>query len=124
MFILLTATSTSCLDPSTVSTLFSRDSIAGNPFLFLHSDPLPSTNGIPQHHLSAWYAPPADDTDIQARQRATSSLDKALSPLIEGSNAKRVLELASYPYEHIRGYAQKWSDVQFTGTVRDDKEIK
>lgn len=49
---------------------------------------------------------------------------EALSPLIEGSKAKRVLELASYPYEHIRGYAQKWPDVSFTGTVRDEKEIR
>lgn len=49
---------------------------------------------------------------------------EALTTLIEGSKAKRVLELASYPYEHIRGYAEKWPDVSFTGAVRDDKEIR
>lgn len=49
---------------------------------------------------------------------------EALAPLVEGSKAKRILELASYPYEHIRGYAEKWPGVQFTGTVRDGKEMR
>lgn len=33
-----------------------------------------------------------------------------------------MLELASYPYEHIRAYAATWPDVEFTGTVRDATE--
>lgn len=48
---------------------------------------------------------------------------EALSPLVD-AQTRRVLELASYPYEHIRGYAEKWPAVQFTGTVRDDKELR
>lgn len=55
---------------------------------------------------------------------------EALAPLIDGSGlgsgsrsrARRVLELASYPYEHIRGYARAWPGVAFAGTVRDERE--
>jgi hypothetical protein len=47
----------------------------------------------------------------------------ALAPLIDSPPAaKRVLELASYPYEHIRHYAETWPGVQFAGTVRDAGE--
>lgn len=46
----------------------------------------------------------------------------ALTPLID-DGARRVLELASYPYEHILGYAERWPDVRFSGTVRDKEEM-
>ncbi|KAL1409534.1 hypothetical protein Q8F55_003518 [Vanrija albida] len=36
--------------------------------------------------------------------------------------ARRVLELASYPYEHILAYAAAWPEVEFSGTVRDERE--
>ncbi|TXT04253.1 hypothetical protein VHUM_04251 [Vanrija humicola] len=45
----------------------------------------------------------------------------ALAPLIR-DDTRRVLELASYPYEHIRAYASQWPDVHFAGTVRDGAE--
>ena len=47
-----------------------------------------------------------------------------LGPYIgSGSETKRVLELASFPYEHIRAYAARWPGVHFTGTCRDADEI-
>lgn len=51
---------------------------------------------------------------------------EALQPLIEGNGtpARRILELASYPYEHIRGYAKMWPQVHFAGTARDSEEME
>lgn len=48
----------------------------------------------------------------------------ALTPLIDITpTPQHILELASYPYEHIRHYAVRWPDVEFSGTARDKDEI-
>lgn len=48
----------------------------------------------------------------------------ALGPLIDiPTPPGHILELASYPYEHIRHYGERWPHVHFTGTARDEEEI-
>ena len=58
-------------------------------------------------------------------QRNLGTVTECLDPLVNGAvPAKYVLELASFPYEHIRGYAKKWPHVHFSGTVRDLDEME
>ena len=58
---------------------------------------------------------------------------EALSPLISDTLASssasstsrpQLLELASYPYEHITAFARRWGDFDWWGTARDDSELK
>jgi len=46
-------------------------------------------------------------------------------PSIQRSNNERhVLELASFPYEHITAFAKQWPGWEWWGTARDDGEVK
>ncbi|KLT39202.1 hypothetical protein CC85DRAFT_305223 [Cutaneotrichosporon oleaginosum] len=58
-------------------------------------------------------------------QRNIGTVIECLEPLVNGPvPAKYVLELASFPYQHIRGYAAQWPHVHFSGTVRDADELE
>ncbi|BEJ05422.1 hypothetical protein CcaverHIS641_0212390 [Cutaneotrichosporon cavernicola] len=60
-----------------------------------------------------------------AAQRNLGTVTDCLDPLVNGPvPAKHVLEIASFPYEHMRGYAKKWPHVHFSGTVRDIDEME
>lgn len=73
--------------------------------------------------LSCWHT-----LTLGSAARNMRPVIDALHPLIDGKNgyspAKRILEIASFPYEHIRGYASEWPNVYFSGTARNQDEIE
>jgi hypothetical protein len=62
---------------------------------------------------------------IQALTPLLSDIPASSStPVVSASSRPRILELASYPYEHIAVFAKEWEDWEWWGTARDEKEIR
>ncbi|KAL7419671.1 cyclin-like protein interacting with PHO85 [Cryptotrichosporon argae] len=57
--------------------------------------------------------------------RNVAPVTAALEPLlaVPDRRGRRVLELASYPYEHIQAFARRWDSIEWWGTGRDEGEV-
>ncbi|KAK1920977.1 hypothetical protein DB88DRAFT_501735 [Papiliotrema laurentii] len=58
-------------------------------------------------------------------KRNLEPIIQQLAPLVNGPpGSSRILELASYPYEHIAAFAQQWPEVEWWGSCRDEGEAE
>ncbi|WWD16708.1 hypothetical protein CI109_101139 [Kwoniella shandongensis] len=55
---------------------------------------------------------------------SSSSSSASTPPQLVEDSARNVLELGSYPYDHISAFAGRWQDVEWWGCVRDEWELK
>ena len=79
--------------------------------------------------LLTLFDPDAEVECTGTAERNLGPVTEALAPLtalaLETSSDQRrphVLELASHPYTHITHWAQRWSKLEWCGSVRDGQQ--